>query len=180
MDAALTHWINGFSGQVPALDMAMIALTRYGVPLAVLLVAAMWFSRTDRPHVRHVAICAGLAFVLGLALNQGLLMFVHRVRPYDAGVSTLLIDRSADWSFPSDHATAVFAIYAAFAFQRLRWQSAMFAVLAVLVCLSRVYVGTHYVTDVLGGAATGILAAVFVRAVYREGNRIDRFLTSIL
>jgi undecaprenyl-diphosphatase len=50
----------------------------------------------------------------------------------------------------------------------------------VLLAVSRVYIGTHYVGDVLGGAATGILAATLVRAVYRENTRADRLITGIL
>jgi undecaprenyl-diphosphatase len=48
------------------------------------------------------------------------------------------------------------------------------------VIVSRVYVGTHYASDVLGGAVTGIIAAAVVRSVYWEGTRADRFVTSIL
>jgi len=33
---------------------------------------------------------------------------------------------------------------------------------------------------VLGGAATGIVAAILVRAVYREGSKLDRLVTGIL
>jgi len=48
---------------------------------------------------------ASFSFLLGLALNQLILLFVHRIRPYDGGVTNFLIDRSADFSFPSHHAT---------------------------------------------------------------------------
>jgi undecaprenyl-diphosphatase len=180
MDADLTRWINSFAGANAVLDSAMIALTQYGVPLIVVLVVLQWWSGTNRRHVRHAAICAGLSFLAGLAVNQIILLFVHRVRPFDAGVSHLLIARSADWSFPSDHATAVAAVVAAFGIQRLHWKAGAFGVLALLVCFSRVYVGTHYVTDILGGVAVGILAAHAVALAFREGTRLDRFLTGIL
>jgi hypothetical protein len=36
----------------------------------------------------------------GLALNQLILLFVHRPRPYAAGVSRLIVTPSADWSSP--------------------------------------------------------------------------------
>jgi undecaprenyl-diphosphatase len=55
-----------------------------------------------------------------------------------------------------------------------------FLAAALLVIVSRVYVGTHYASDVLGGAVTGIIAAAVVRSVYWEGTRADRFVTSIL
>src|SRR5262249_53375005 len=112
--------------------------------------------------------------------NQIVLLFVHRLRPYDAGISHLIIGRSSDWSFPSDHATATFAIAVTFLLQGLRGRGLAFLAAALLVCLSRVYVGTHYAGDVLGGAATGIVAASAVRSLYWEGTLMDRTITAIL
>lgn len=180
MDAAITHWINALAGKMPLLDALMVAITQFGVQAIVLLVVVQWWSRENRQHLRHAAICAGLAFLLGLALNQGILLFAHRLRPYDAGVTELLIAKSGDWSFPSDHATAAMAVAMAFALQRLPRRTLVFLGLALLVALSRVYVGTHYLGDVLGGAATGIVAAIVVRILYRENSRLDRFATRIL
>lgn len=180
MDAQVTRWINGFAGLSPLVDTAAIWITQAGVPVIVAIVVLQWWARRERLHVRHAAISAGLSFLLGLAINQGLLLIIHRARPYDAGVSHLLIAPSADWSFPSDHATASLAVATAFLLARLPGRGAAFLVLALAVCVSRVFVGTHYVGDVLGGAATGVLAALVVRFAYREGSRLDRFATGIL
>jgi len=115
-----------------------------------------------------------------LALNQLILLGVHRIRPYDAGITNLLIAPSSDPSFPSDHATASFAIAAAFLPHGLPRRGAVFLLAAILVAFSRVYIGTHYVTDILGGAITGIIAMVGVRFTYRKGTTADRFVTNIL
>ena len=173
-------WINSFAGRNTILDGLMIATSEAGVPLIVAIVVAQWWSRVERMHVRHVCVAAGLSFLIGLGLNQIVLLFVHRVRPYDAGLSHLILSRSADWSFPSDHATASIAVVAAFFLHGLRRRAMMFAIVALLICWSRVFVGTHYVTDVLGGGLTGIASAVLVWLFYREESRLDRFVTNIL
>jgi len=180
MDASLTHWINAAAGASPLLDRAMIAISQIGVPLMVLAVALQWWSRTDRYHVRHACLSAGLSFLLGLAINQFILLFIHRIRPYDAGVTHLLIAPSADWSFPSDHATASMSIVAAFALQALPRRTLALLVAAILICWSRVFIGTHYISDVVGGALTACIGAMAVKLVYRENSRLDAFASRIL
>ncbi|RVD56017.1 phosphatase PAP2 family protein [Mesorhizobium sp. M2D.F.Ca.ET.185.01.1.1] len=180
MDVSLTHWINAAAGISPLLDRTMITISQIGVPLMVIAVALQWWSRNDRLHVRHACLSAGLSFLLGLAINQAILLFVHRIRPYDAGVTHLLIAPSADWSFPSDHATASIAIVAAFAMQALPRRTLALLVMAVLICWSRLHLGIHYAGDIAGGAATGIAAALAVRLCYRENSRLDAFATKVL
>ncbi|MER8375332.1 phosphatase PAP2 family protein [Mesorhizobium sp. M1406] len=180
MDAALTHWINAEAGISPFLDKAMIGVSQIGVPLMVVAVVLQWWAKVDRYHVRHAAVSAGLAFLLGLAVNQFILLFVHRIRPYDAGVTHLLIAPSADWSFPSDHATATVAIVAAFAMQGIPRRTIALLMMAFLICWSRIYIGTHYLTDVIGGAITGVLGAIVVRLAFRENSRLDNLVTKIL
>ena len=179
-DAAVTHAINSWAGRGIAIDLLMIWISTVGVPVLVLAVAWQWWRRPDRLHRRHVFVAAGFSFLLGLAFNQLILLFVHRIRPYDAGVSQLLIARSSDPSFPSDHATATFAVAVAFLLHGMRRMGLGFLAAALLMILSRVYIGTHYASDVLGGALTGIVAAAVVRSIYWEGTRADRFITGLL
>lgn len=179
-DATLTALINGFAGHVPLVDAAMIGIAQWGVPVLVLAVALQWWSGADRRDTRHILIAAGFAFFLGLGLNQLLLLMIDRPRPNLAGVTTLLVPPSADPSFPSDHATAAFAIGVSFALGGMRKRALWFLAGAFVVALSRVFIGIHYVGDVLGGALTGALAAAIVSAGYHKETRIDRFLTGIL
>lgn len=180
LDIAITRWLNGLAGRNITLDFLMISVSAIGVPLLVLAVIIQWWLPRPDPSTRHVLVAAGLSFLLGLAMNQLLLLFIHRLRPYDSGITHLLIAPSADYSFPSDHATATFAIAATFILHRMRRSGLVFAVAALLMIVSRVYVGTHYISDAFGGALTGIVAAVMVRLAYREGTRSDRFITGIL
>lgn len=179
LDAALTAWINGLAGN-ELLDHIIVAVSALGVPLLIVAVAAQWWAGSERANTRHVLVAAGLTFLIGLGINQIILLLEHRIRPYDAGITRLLIERSSDPSFPSDHATATFAIAAAFLIHNLPRRGVFFLLAAILVSLSRVYIGTHYVSDILGGALTGILAAVLVKILYRPETRVDRFITGIL
>ena len=81
----------------------------------------------------------------------------------------------APYSFPSGHTCAsIGAALAMYPFLERKWGIPL-VILAVLISLSRLYVGVHYPTDVLGGAVVGVLAAWgAVRIVKRreiKGNR---------
>ncbi|MET3760110.1 phosphatase PAP2 family protein [Sphingomonas sp. UYEF23] len=179
LDASATQSINGLSGHSATLDYLLIHVSAWGVPALVLAVAAQWWLPGDRSRNRHILIASGLSFGLALALNQVILLFVHRIRPYDAGLTRLLIERSGDPSFPSDHATATVAIAGAFFLHHAPIRGLIFAIAAGIVCFSRVYIGTHYVGDVLGGAVTGTLGAIVAMILYRPKTRLDRVLTGI-
>lgn len=113
-------------------------------------------------------VATGLSLVLGLAINQLNRRVVHRIGPYDAGISHQIIGPSADPAFPTDHATATFAFAAAFLFYGMRRFVLWFLAAALLVSVSRDYIGTQYTGNVLRGASMGTVAAIAVRALYWE------------
>ncbi|MGI5936385.1 MAG: phosphatase PAP2 family protein [Oscillospiraceae bacterium] len=92
-----------------------------------------------------------------------------RPRPYSTieGLE-ILIKPLSSYSFPSGHACSSFASATALCLA-FRKQGGAWAFLpAALISLSRVYVGVHYPTDVLAGAALGALVAL---AVYKLSCR---------
>ena len=180
VDIAATAFINSFAGEWRWFDLVAIGVSRIGVVAMVAAVAARWWARQDRQSERHAALVCGISFLLGLGLNQLVLIFIHRPRPYEAGITRLLIPPSQDWSFPSDHATAALAIVFAYLLLGHRGKALAFAAAALLIALSRVYLGTHYVSDIIGGSATALIAAFAVVRLYRPGSPFDRWITSLL
>ena len=179
MDIFLTQWINGFAGKNAALDSLLIDVSKYGVPLLVGLVITQWWFGEPRSQTRHACVAAGASFALGLGLAQIILLFIHRERPYDAGISHLIIDKTVDWSFPSDHAIASSSIVFAWALNGMRRWLSVFVGLTALICFSRVYVGMHYASDIIGGIGVALVAVWMVKLVYKPDTKLDRWVTGL-
>jgi undecaprenyl-diphosphatase len=83
-----------------------------------------------------------------------------------------LLARSPDPSFPSDHATAAFALAVA-VFMYHRRAGWLMLAMAAVVAVGRVAVGTHYPGDVLAGAMLGSAAALVVVLVPASRRAVD-------
>jgi undecaprenyl-diphosphatase len=134
-------------------------------PIALVL---LWIAPGSSKHaVRTAAVLAALAALLALGANQILNHLVDRPRPYATHSVHLLLPRSGDASFPSDHTAMAFAVVASLWPARRRLAIGL-GILATALALSRVIAGVHYPGDVAGGAAVGIAAAVLVRLLARK------------
>jgi len=123
------------------------------------LARGKWESR----NARHGVIAAGLAAALALLIAHGITMVWDRPRPYLAHPHEvhLFIAPSNDASFPSDHATAAFAI-AVSILLRSRRVGLLALAMAIVLAVARVAVGVHYPGDVLGGAVLGTACALLL------------------
>ncbi|MBA3430098.1 MAG: bifunctional DedA family/phosphatase PAP2 family protein [Actinobacteria bacterium] len=156
-DRPIVRWF--IAHRDPVLNTTMEVITFLGGSLAVsvtLSAAALitfWRTRQKRWVVFFVATMLG-----GLLLDDFVKGIVDRPRPAMAQ----LVEVSGS-SFPSGHSTAIAAACTALAYVLTRrrgwkgsvtvWAIAVFV--ALLVALSRVYLGVHWPTDVLGGLALG-------------------------
>jgi undecaprenyl-diphosphatase len=95
-------------------------------------------------------------------------------------LTELLLTPTADPSFLYDHATASFTIFFGYLLNGRLREAALSLVGALFLGFSRIYMGTCYLSDMLGGAATALLGAAIVQAIYRKGMRLDRWVVSIL
>lgn len=110
---------------------------------------------------RKIGCMSACALIFSLLINNIFLKnLVARVRPYNAIEGLLpLIRKPTEFSFPSGHAGSSFAS-AGVLYRKLPKKFGVpLLVLAILISFSRLYVGVHYPSDVLAGAATGIICS---------------------
>lgn len=131
------------------------------VPMVALALLVAWIVGRDRPLLLD-AVASGL---IGLGLVQVIGALSYRPRPFETGLGLNLMQHVPENSFPSDHATLVFAIATTLLMSPWRKIGLMLLILGLGVGWGRVYLGAHYPFDILAGAALGALCAVAVRQV---------------
>jgi len=157
LDISLFRAMNRLADRTSWAHGAMVGYAKLGiVAFAALLLGGWWMARSsaDLDQMARV-VWAGAGALVALGLNQIVGSLVDRARPYAAlGDVHLLVSRTTDFSFPSDHAVTVGAVTAGLLLANRRL-GAVAALLAVLMAVARVYVGAHYPGDVVAGLLLG-------------------------
>ena len=175
LDAVILLWLQSLRGP---LDSVVIGISRMADNGYVWILAALILLLIRRTRSAGAATLLALAGNL-LLTNVCIKNAVARIRPYEmiAGL-TSLIGPLHDWSFPSGHASASFAAATAMAFLLGKRFGIPAFLLAALISLSRLYLGVHYPSDVLAGAAVGfiagLLASLLVKAVCRKRSEKEQ------
>jgi decaprenylphosphoryl-5-phosphoribose phosphatase len=146
-------------GHSPDLDRAVAAYSRAGEHaacwIALGLAGALASVGPDRADRRRAWLHGVQVVAASYAINQAIKFAVRRRRPELDGLPPLS-SVVTKLSFPSAHATTSFA--AARAYRRLGPASALYLA-AGAFAISRPYLGVHYPSDVLAGAALGTAVA---------------------
>lgn len=138
-------------GHTPEAERAVAGFSRLGEHAAVWLAIGVAGQALDRPRRARWRRASGT--VAGTyALNTAVKLLVRRPRPSLAGLPPLA-STPTGLSFPSAHASTSFA--GALCYSRLGLPAAPLYTLAVGLSMSRLYLGVHYPSDVLGGALLG-------------------------
>jgi undecaprenyl-diphosphatase len=180
IDARITGVMRDVSA--PSADALARSLTFLGdtwVMVALTVLGAAWLL--IRGH-RVEAVLLAAVMVIGPAVGALLKGFVERARP---GLEVARIPVPESYSFPSGHALAAFLFFGIVAFlifvmartSRLKlWGWFVCSALAFGVALSRVYLGVHYVGDIIASWMLGsafLLAAVLAYVWWVTRDRVS-------
>jgi membrane-associated phospholipid phosphatase len=163
IDRTLYRAVNRFADHTSWAHGIFRFIAQDGIVLfALLLVIGWWIGRSSEAPLLNVskAIWAGAGPLLALAINQPIGSGIGRARPYMTIANMhLLVDRTKDFSFPSDHATIAGGV-AAGLFLLNRRLGLVTLIAAFVMAFARVYVGAHYPGDVLAGLVLGAAVTV--------------------
>ena len=170
------------------LDPIMKVLTHSGDKGILLIVLIL--TLLIIPKTRSIGFMATISIAIEALLNNVLLKnIIARTRPYDEIDGLInLVGRQSDYSFPSGHTGAAFAVAGAMLvvalfglpmiektgeFKRedpsltFKLISVILIMYATLLAFSRMYVGVHYPTDVLCGLLLGLGTSAVAYLIYQ-------------
>jgi undecaprenyl-diphosphatase len=179
MDPAWYLYLNGLGTRAPGIGTLAIAVAQYGIVLYPLVLLGLWFrSAGEMERRRRVLLLAVFAAVLALGVNVVLNVAFPRPRPFLALPAQVLVaPRPHDASFPSDHAAFTSAIGTTLLLGRETGWGIPSLLGALLIGTSRIIVGVHYPSDILGGVLVGVACAV---AALRAERRLRPVLDFVL
>jgi len=146
------------AGHTPGVERAAKGLGRAGNNGAIWFAVGVLLAMFDGSNREAWLICAFLG-PIAIGLNYVVKAIVKRPRPVLEGLPPLG-GAPSSLSFPSAHATSSFAV--ATAMTRVEPLGALAFLLAIALALGRPYLGMHYPSDVLAGAALGVLLGLTV------------------
>jgi len=141
----------------------------YGIVLfAGAIVVGWWMARSRDAVTMASVLLTPVGAVAAFLAQQVVVGLVHEARPYAIHPTALvLVAKTTDPSFPSDHACIAGAV-AAGLFLVDRRLGLVTAALALIMAIARVYAGAHWPLDVVAGLALGAAVSVLVVLLLRR------------
>jgi undecaprenyl-diphosphatase len=181
MDRAWFLFLNGLPVSMPAIGTIAVIFSKYGPVCYAAILAWLWWRGTaGSDGRRRTLLLAVLAGTLSLLVNVGLNAAVPRPRPFLVLPAHVLGGSPPhDPSFPSDHAAFTTAIAVTLLLVKTTGWGVAGVLGACAIGTSRVIVGVHYPSDIVGGVLVGTICAALALALERPLDPILRRLLGI-
>jgi len=135
----------------PLLDSFFRAITSLGDELFYLLLFPFLLWCVDF----YLGIRVGIIFLLSVYVNTGVKGIFQQPRPFDILPEIQKVQASG-YGFPSGHAQSSLVVWGSIAtWKRQTWIRNLSVLLILLIAFSRIYLGVHFPTDILGGWLLG-------------------------
>ena len=165
MDLGILRFLNQFAGQSKWLDQLGSFIAVYAIGLLAFLVILLWFldESVQRKKNQYAIVLAVESVILAFG---GFTLLIRslwpRLAPFVTNNIKLLIEQNPlTPSFPSGHTVIAFALALPVLIYNRKAGIWLF-VLAILIGASRVFVGAHYPSDILGGFAVALIVVLFL------------------
>lgn len=165
----------------PVLDAIFQFITLFGEETAFLAVAILFFWCVNKRHGYFIMISG----FIGTIINQIMKLAFKVPRPWDIDKGFTIVEsaraEATGYSFPSGHTqSAVSTFGAVFAKTRNRLIKWICFAIAVLVPISRMYLGVHTVWDVLAAAAIAVMILVVLEPIFSDEKLYDKLMPFII
>ena len=135
----------------PMLDSFFRAITSLGDELFYLLLFPFLLWCVDF----YLGIRVGIIFLLSVYVNSGLKEIFQQPRPFEILPEIQKVQASG-YGFPSGHAQSSLVVWGSIAcWEKQTWLRTISVLLILLIGFSRIYLGVHFPTDILGGWLSG-------------------------
>jgi undecaprenyl-diphosphatase len=126
---------------------------------AMVLMAVLWIWAHPERRAGQLATVIGVSLALGI--NQLLGLLWYEPRPFVLGLGHALNHHAADNSFPSDHATFMWALGLGLVVTgAARYWGMLVCLTGLVVAWARVYLGLHYPIDMAGSFAVAVISCI--------------------
>ncbi|MFC0271419.1 undecaprenyl-diphosphatase [Metabacillus herbersteinensis] len=170
MDYKMFKSINRLVGHYSLIDMLMILISNKVRYVFIIVLGLMWFRNNSN---KKIVLNAVKSTVFTLLINTLIKLFYFKPRPFMKRRVGILIPSKLDSSFPSKHTLLVFAVSTSI-FLRERILGTILLGMSMLTGLSRIWVGHHYPSDIIGSAFIGSLTSVVIDKFSRLFNSFVR------
>jgi len=167
----------------PFLDAFFNAVTILGEQYFYILVITFTFWNLSKKQ--GVILSFTLAF--SMLINNILKIAVRAERPFEVldNVEAQRVQTATGYSFPSGHTQGAGTFFTTAAILVKKWWFTIIALsVAVLIAISRVYLGVHWFVDVVAGLAIGIVTSLifawYIDKIFEEKKKLYGFLVIIL
>ncbi|MEH7111268.1 undecaprenyl-diphosphatase [Neobacillus niacini] len=175
MDDKIFRVINQFTGRYHLVDIFMIMISKKLRYVFAFLLVIMWLQNNFHKRITSFA---GISALITLLITSVIKFIYFKPRPFSKHWVNLLapVPSKKDSTFPSKHTTIAFAIAISVFFYK-RTLGCIMSLLAFLAGLSRIWMGQHYPSDIIGSALIGSIVALWVNFL---SNFWDPIITRVI